>query len=411
MIIANFCDNIRMEMRHLTPDDIADHTKLMAEAFGRGARNSEPRSTDELWLNKYALSNTIGVFEESRLVAAATIHNIALRWDCGLVPMGGVAGVACAAQRRGNGHVGRMLKQALIEMKNAGQNVSGLFPFSFSFYRRYGWEWVGERRITTLPFSILPAREESRSVRMYEGLDAKQVASAVYEAASKRYRGMIARDETRSPDFWAKALDHRDGRTAYVHVYHAPENDRPEGYFVFRYPTSGDTVTVSEFFAATTRAHRGLLGVLHNYGTQLKSLELHHPMDDALPICVMDWSMEFKTRPVFMGRLVDVANALKALDAQAAISGSMVLAVSDEMCDWNDRTFKISIDNGRVHIAPSTSAPDVSIDIQALSQAYWGWPSLHSLRTAERLQAHNETGFTLLAELLPQAFVYFADFF
>ncbi|TKH33755.1 GNAT family N-acetyltransferase, partial [Paenibacillus polymyxa] len=38
------------------------------------------------------------------------------------------------------GMVSRLLTHALEEMKTAGQSLSFLHPFSFAFYRKFGWE-------------------------------------------------------------------------------------------------------------------------------------------------------------------------------------------------------------------------------------------------------------------------------
>ncbi|MDR3709010.1 MAG: GNAT family N-acetyltransferase [Capsulimonadaceae bacterium] len=404
-------DSSLTDIRPLTPDDKPDHDKLMAEAFSRGKRARVDQPVDETQPRKFDRTSHYGAFEGPRLVAAVTVHDIALHWGARLAPMGGVAGVACTADRRGSGYVGRLLRRALAEMREAGQYLSGLYPFAFAFYRSYGWEWVGEKRITTLPLSLLPARDEARYVTMFEGLDAREDAADAYAAVAKRYRGMVARDETPYPDFWKGALDHRDGRTTYVQVFRAPESGAPEGYFTFSYPQSGDVAAVTEFLAATPRAFRGLLGVLHNYGTQMKTVELIRPIDDPLTLDVMHWDIDVKIRPLFMGRLVDVAAAFAALDLPEELQGSVAIAVRDKNCDWNNAAFKIAVDQGQVAVSRSVLAPDVTLDIQSLTQAYWGWPSLSALRDADRIAVDSEAGYRLLEAILPPARPFITDFF
>ncbi len=60
---------------------------------------------------------------------------------------------------------------------------------------------------------------------------------------------------------------------------------------------------------------------------------------------------------------------------------------------------------------PVTDAPGVVLDIQALTQAYWGQPGLDRLRATGRLSVTDETQYALLSRLLPPRVCYLQDFF
>ena len=393
------------DLRVLTPDDDLALVFLMSEAFAGGSRPSpEPEEA------KDRVSTTLGVFDEARLVAAATIHDLHLIWGQADLPMGGVAGVACAAEQRGRGHVARLLAESLRVMREAGQWTSGLYPFAYAFYRRHGWEWVGEKRRYNLPTSELRASPDGKHVRPYDGPDAREVVRPVYEAFARRYRSMATRADAK-PDFWERALKHHDNRTTYVQVYHDPDTDQAEGYLTFRYPHGGETAHVGEFFANTPAAYRGLLSVLHYYGTQVRRVEYSAPTDDALPLHVMHHDLHTAAGPLFMGRVVDVAPALAALASEPSLSGRLVLQVSDGSCEWNNQTFAVTVEAGQVAAEVTTDAPGVLLDIQALSQAYWGQPSLDLLRAAGRLTVTDEAQYHLLSRLLPPAVCYLQDGF
>ena len=55
--------------------------------------------------------------------------------------------------------------------------------------------------------------------------------------------------------------------------------------------------------------------------------------------------------------------------------------------------------------------PEVSVDIQALSQALWGQPSLRTLRRAGRVAVHDERAFAFLEAAFPPACVHCWDDF
>jgi len=394
------------ELRALTPDDDLALSRLMSEAFSRGSRPAAPEAEED----KDRISTTLGVFDGARLVAAATIHDLHLIWGQADVPMGGIAGVACAAEQRGRGHVARLLSESLRVMREAGQFTSGLYPFAYAFYRRHGWEWVGEKRRYNVPTSELRASPDGKHVRCYDGPEALEVVRPVYEAFARRHRGMATRADAQ-PNFWDRALEHRDNRTTYVQVYHDPETDQAEGYLTFRYPHGGETGQIGEFFANTPHAYRGLLSVLHYYGTQVQRVEFSAPTDDPLPFHVMHHDLHTAVAPLFMGRLVDIAPACAALTSEPSLTGRLVLHVSDGSCEWNHQMFAVTAEAGRVTAEVTTDTPGVSLNIQALSQAYWGQPSLDLLRAAGRLTVADETQYQLLSRLLPPAVCFLQDGF
>ncbi len=403
-----------MELRVLTPEDKPAIEKLMAEAFGKGSR-PEPEA-DAPNGDKPALPKTrLGVFEGPRLVACTIIDSLHLAWGEANAPLGGIGGVACAADQRGRGHVGRLMGEALRVMRDAGQYLSGLYPFSFGFYRRYGWDWVGEQKQYSVPASELKAGPEGRCLTAYEGLDALEIVRPVYAQFARRYHGMGLRTETAPgeavPHWWRRALDHRDDRTTYVQVYRDTATGEAEGYLTFRYPEDGDTAHIGEFYANTPAAYRGLLSVLHYYGVQVEKVSWCAPLDDPLALHVMHYDLETTLKPLFMGRVVDVAAALTALRPDVSLTGEIVLQVADSQCDWNNQTFAVTLDAGHVTVTASQDMPGITLDIQTLSQAYWGQPSLDLLRASGRVAVTDNVQYALLSRLLPPHICFLRDFF
>jgi predicted acetyltransferase len=393
-----------MEIRQLTLDDLPQQRWLMDEAFGGGMRSGGDGGFDP------SPSLMLGAFENGKLVASATVHGLHVTWDSRNAPLGGVAGVACTVGARGQGHVGRLLIESLQVMRSAGQYLSGLYPFSYAFYRRYGWEWVGEKRHYTVPTTAVAAAPEGLDVRTYDGPDALDVVKPIYAAFARRYHGMMTREDP-APDWWKARLEHGGERTTYVHVHHDPETGVPDGYFTFRYPEQDRAARIGEFFALNPSAYCGLLSVIHYYGTQIKTIEVTAPADDPMPIYVMHHDMKMHVTPLFMGRIVDLSAAFIALKPSEGAQGAMTIQVHDPSCEWNDLTFEMTVDDGQVAVSPTGKTPGITLDIQALAQAYWAAPSLAILRRAGRLSVSNENHYGLLSALLPSAVPYLHDFF
>jgi len=406
------------DLRALTQDDRAQLPQLMNDAFGRGRIATLP-SPDE---PAKPQSLCWGIFDGGRLVAAATIHDLTLLWGDTPFRMGGVAGVACVTDQRGRGHVGRLLKHSLVEMRAAGQPLGGLYPFSYAFYRRYGWEWVGEKRRYTVPLSEIPSYPEATNTSMVTVDDVLPELKECYARYARRYRGMTDR-MPENPNYW-NGLQQRDNRQTYVFAYRNPSNDSLpfregvgvgsntiDGYLSFRFPDDGDTGQIGDFFANTPEAYRGLMSMLHYYGTQLRKATWTAPVDDALPLHVMHQDLQSLSQPLFMGRLVDIAAAFEKLTPPSTVTGKVVINVDDRHCDWNTGPLAIEAEGGHITVQRTTDEPGITLDIQALSQAFWGQPGLTILRNAGRLAAVDERQFAILSQILPSTICYLQDFF
>jgi predicted acetyltransferase len=127
----------------------------------------------------------------------------------------------------------------------------------------------------------------------------------------------------------------------------------------------------------------------------------------------MDWNLETKVQPVFMGRVVDVEAALRLLGPTYIPNGEFALLIRDETAPWNNAQFRLTIEDKRLYVAVDTTGapPQVSMDIQAFSQAFWGHPSLLTLRQAGRVSVKGEAAFAVLSTLLPAHPVYTLDDF
>jgi predicted acetyltransferase len=396
------CEEMSIELRALEPGDAARHRTLMNQAFGKG-RVVTPPAPDA---PPPDMANKYGVFEDGALRAALTIVPFVAHWGAEFtLPLGGIAGVATFAEARGQGHVDALLRHSLKVMHDAGQVISALYPFAWSFYKRYGWEWVGENRRITLPLREIRVSAKSISrIQDITGDSAQAAITPAYNAFAKQYRGVFTTETHR----WENLLRHDDSRTTYVYQH------GDDGYLLWRYGND-DTGTVREMVANSPDAWESSLALLHYFATQCEKARVSLPADTPLYSYLMHYDVKTEVEPVFMGRVVDVSAALAALKPAPDITnGSLLLAVQDPHAPWNDGQFRVTVEDGQVQCAAQlggTSIPDVTLSIGAFSQAYWGRPSLYSLRQAGQVTVTSEAGYQLLHALLPAATVYCRDDF
>lgn len=396
------------EVRPLELADIHAHRTLMSHAFSHG----RVVSADPPEIPEESVKGTWAVYEGgTTLKAALSIVPFEAHWGDGpVLPLGGIAGVATFAEARGRGYVDALLRQCLAAMRDAGQVLSALYPFSWAFYRRYGWEWVGEKRHVTLPLREVRASPEGKNVTAVSGEKVRETLEPIYTDFARRYRSVFTTETHR----WESSLGHHDNRMTHVYVHADGSGGSPDGYLLWRYERDGEKGSVRELIASTPGALRGLLSLLHYMGTQCERASVTVPADSPLWSHVMHWDVETKVAPVFMGRVVDLARALEGLNVGGVADGAVTLAVRDESAPWNDGTWRIAAEGGKLACAPAVGGrpdADVTADIQAISQAFFGTPSLAWLRAAGRIGVAGETGYSFLSRLLPAAPVFTLDDF
>lgn len=381
-----------MEIRILGDEQMQEAYYLSAQAFRGGIRD------DHFALNRRNDTNrtpstTFGIYDAAGLQAKiVVIHYREQFGDSYVAPMGGIAGVACLPASRGKGYAAAGVNHALQFMRDNGMYLSALYPFAWAFYRKLGWEWVGMQKVYTAPTSILHTTTETENVRLATSADRAAIAST-YNRYSVRYRGLVLRDDR----IWNQILNDGDKTYTYTYIYEGA--DGPEGYFTFNEPQR-ETTSLNEFVALSSRARCAMLGLLKRHEMQVKAFKWTAPEDDTLWSNVMHWDLSTRLEPVVQARIVDIAAAFRALKPSTDISGVVTIAVKDDVATWNNGVWKVVVEAGSVEISRCSCDPDVSCDIQAITQAYYGSPSLDVLRTAETLQVHHPHAYGTLAALL-----------
>lgn len=377
-----------MEIREIRLEEQEDSIYIGRQAFAHGRRSSANWFQDP---NRPALT-ALGVWDEAGLQARLNIiaYEVHLGSDI-VVPMGGIGGVSCLPASRGKGYAGALLKVTLERMRDAGQVISSLYPFSWEFYRRYGWEWVGLNRTYTVPTRILKASHETEKVRAAKAADRPQIAEC-YAQFAGRYRGLLVRDEKR----WNALLNDTEENFTYTYLYE--HDEAVEGYLTFRGGKTEGT-ELNDFLALTPRARSGMLGLLRRHEMQTDKFTWNAPGNDPLYHQLCHNDVETKLEPMTQGRIVDVAGALSAWRPRAEARGGVTIGVVDEHAPWNAGNWRVEFETGRVTIKKTDAEPQMELTIQALSQAYYGTPTVAEIREASSLTAHDERGYDTFCQL------------
>ena len=385
-----------MEIRILAENEIEPTMRMWGQAFHHGARN--PERWEKWRTNTYPGSYCCGVFDENGLQCVLLVNDFRVHFGADTVyDMGGIGGVATLPAARGKGYAGKLLSFTLEQMREHKQPLSSLFPFSWKFYRNYGYEWIGTERTYKIKTASIPDSEETEYVRAARAGDTAAIV-VCYTHYAHGYRGMLKRKDNK----WNGMLEDEPGQFTFTFVYE--RDGKIEGYLMYRDGSKEET-GLRDFVCTSIRAYRGLLGLLRRHEMQTEAFKWSAPDNDPLWSLYYHWDIETKTEPLMQARIVDVETAFADWHPVTQSSGSAVFALHDANCAWNVGTWRVDYEGGRTAIQRTNSVPQISLDIQALSQAFYGAPTLPQLRDAGRVTVHDANGLnalhTLLDGLLP----------
>ncbi|MBM3495325.1 MAG: GNAT family N-acetyltransferase [Armatimonadetes bacterium] len=388
-----------MEVRLMRDDEKEMAYALASLAFMQGLRQI-PWADDP----NQPKASGYGVWDDRGFQAQAIVLSYRVHMGPDVVlPLGGIAGVACKPAARGRGYAKAALVRTLQHMRDEGEVVSTLYPFSWEFYQKLGWDWAGvNRRCKAATQTFEPAPDTDRCREASK--DDRPLIEAAYRRFAGRYRGMLDRDEKK----WNTILDHTPERWTYAYVYEGDEG--VEGYLTYS-GGSGESTTIREFICLSARAQRAMLGLLGRLDMQTKHVEWTAPADDLLWSAVCSYDVDTKLWPMTQARVVDVEGALGRWVPDRALSGRFVMRIADEHADWNDGVWEVEFSDGAVQLTRSTETPQLAMHIRAFSQAFFGTPAPDDLRRADMIEVRDEPGYAAFRDCLAGPIMWTNDFF
>ena len=187
-----------MEIRTLLPEEFDAQIKLSQYAF---QYDLSPEEMDRARL-QFKPEQIYAVVEKGHILSMARVIPLEVYWNGNLLKMGGVASVASWPEgRQGAGR--RATEACAVQMKEKGETVSMLAPFSIPFYREFGWELTFDAVKYTITKEKLPPRlaTSGRVERIYLQADnsAKAIIQELYETYASRFNGSLKR----STEWWS----------------------------------------------------------------------------------------------------------------------------------------------------------------------------------------------------------------
>ena len=394
-----------MEIRQIQPEDFSEALHLNAVSYNQTSDLAITASTSE------DLKNAFGLFENGRLCSAMISHEQRIFFEGSTMPVAGIGNVATYPEHRRKGYVRKLFNYLFPRMREQGQVFSMLFPFSYPYYRAFGYELGYSKNQYTLPLSQLKPNTTQGSLELVvpsgghiRELD--EIKSVYRHFASPRNLALDRGDAG-----WKNLVSSEPHKNReYFYLYRNAAGEA-KAYFCYKaVPKTAFNVDMSIKDLAWRNAAslKNLLARLAVFYPLANMATLCLPSDCLLECHIPDlYSIERRLLPSCMVKVVDAQAALGATHYPG--KGSLVISVSDDTLDWNNASFMVDWSEGGSVISRTTRTPDLSLNVRTLAQllvGYLGGADLVDYGLAESSLSRER-----LAAIFPRKALYQNDHF
>jgi len=356
------------------------------------------------WVNEKNIRNCIGIFEKNKLVSALIINPFEVYIRGKLFTLSGIGGVATLPEYRGKNYVHILLKEAIKISKSKDLIFSALYPFSYEFYRLFGWELSGLQKRYRVKLNFIPKFKETEKVKKIPLSDWNCI-KPIYEKYAKNFSGMLKRSDERWENhiFWTKDL-------TYLYVY---EDIDLEGYVLYQVVKGSiNKINVREIIALNTSAYKGLLGIFSRQSVNIEEVEWIAEINDSLHLILPNPYIHCNIEPTFMLRVIDLKKAIEGMLFLEDIKENIFIEIKDNYAEWNNGVFKLIIQDGKGFLEKENNHKwDISLSINTLSQIISGFISITKAFNLGLVEVNDKNIILKLNQIFPTYPTFSCDYF
>ncbi|MBQ3112826.1 MAG: GNAT family N-acetyltransferase [Phascolarctobacterium sp.] len=315
-----------------------------------------------------------------------------------------IVGVATAPEARGQ-HLFRPLLETSFEVLRSQEfpfallmpiNAGIYLPYEFSFcYYRHKYEMPLEKLL------VAQAGSELKVART--GLD-KEVLAKLYYECTKAWNGVPLRTDFQ----WNKLLKvHSLENVKCAVVYEA---DEPVGYMLYKLQDAN--FNVIELMAQSATARNRLLQFAASHKSEAKTFTWMAEAWDKSYLNFADHNASGSLQPFMMARCLDARLALAKLNVPYNMEeNSVVMLLTDSVIGRNNHLLKVKTAPGKVEAVSTLDNEDITMDMGAFTQMYFGAFTATELAEAGKIKVNNAEKLSVLDRLFPKTRNYINEYF
>ncbi len=347
-----------------------------------------------------------GSFEGEALASQVMLTPFKVHFFNQVHLMAGIGFVSSDPSFRGGGRIDEIMRQILVDCHEQGILFSYLAPFSYPFYRRYGYELLFEKiayRIPSQEWQIGLKVEGSVSKENWP--QAKVAIKQIYQTMMESRPGSLVRE-----DWWYDyKFDHH--RQNYFAIYYDTKQ-QAQGYLV--YQIKAGVFTCVEWLYQTFDAYAGLNRYIASHMDSVNEFYYEQGFDRQTPFATTPIPLrQAQIRPEMMARIVDFEAFFKLFPFENLAQSFAVVIAEDLYAPWNQGVYEIRKEEQAavtVQKVTKTSLLQITGSIQAYTQLFLGYQSIENLLFLNKVQVEKEL-IPIINQILPKETPVLEDYF
>lgn len=353
----------------------------------------------------YAHNEVWGAFAEDKLQCMLHLnpYTIPIRGSEESVPY--IVGVATAPAARGQHLMGNLMEACLKELKKQGLSFVYLMPIYAGIYLPYGFAFCYERLKYKwlkgkLTLSTSGSQSDALTFKAGAVLAGNQTLQQLFASMYNIYLQKVNNAPLRDPKDWEKLVGVYAGDGfKYVVVY---KSDKAIGYLI--YGVQENCLELVELISLEPCAKLALLQYVEQLAAPVERCEWLAEAWDTTYINLQDAAHAPQKLPFMMARCINTLAALSKLAAPKALAGEVVIKVEDKLLAENNCVALVSCQAGSLEVKEKALGvePEVTMDIAAFTQLYFGFLSATELWEANRIEVTANEKLAFLDALFPK---------
>ena len=356
-------------------------------------------------------SNTFGIYQQNELKSQMLVLPLEVLFHGETMSMGGISYVSSYPETRGMGNIKKLFTASLDHMNREGMVLSYLDPFSYPFYRKFGYEVAFNTASYTIDTSYMPkTKKYPGQVSRVKWEQEKETITNIYLEKYKDSVGPLKRTE------WLWQQKFSDPVKQKLTIY-KDNNDEAKGYLSYHFgdKTSTDFI-IDEMVYLTADAYTALWQFVASHQSTFKTVQYKTAENEYIMELFPRQTIKKEVDPFMMARIVNIESFLMRYPFKEKAQTTFYLQVKDRLADWNNGIWKVELRNtGRkvTKLAMETEIKEaafLSASIQTWTQLFLGYRSIEELKFHEKLICSTACA-AELAERIPQGDPQLYDYF
>ncbi len=354
------------------------------------------------WIaENHGLEYIMVVEQDRRIVASLICTPGEAYFGEDIVSLSAVGAVATLPEYRKVGCAAAMMQEVVRLFLRRNIHTSALWPFSYHYYRKFGWEIGGEHVSYSMTREFASTLGHTGRVRPAWERDLPGISILVARFAEARNCVTV-----RTPEWWNclssvynMRLDGEDDLRKSCSPWVHETSGKIDGYAFFLIEGEGENevVKIKELVADTREARNALLSKFAEAGAP----RIHFPAprdDQFLQELSNPRDVIAEISGSFQFRVINPPAALEMRSVDPKISGRLGFSISDPVLDpWD---FDIEVDSGRILMGNSTAKERLTMNVQTFAQLYSGYVSPTRAAELGRLKATSQTALDFADSIL-----------